>query len=345
MVASLEESLLATCFQDVTGVAPTAITALSPHASERRIYRLSQGALQLIGVVHSSRAENDAFVAFARHFKGAGLPVPTIHAYKPEQGLYLEDDLGDVTLLDFLQSERTRTGEQFPDAARHMYQRALENLPRFQVEAARTFDFSQCLPPNQFFSYTLTHDMRSFSRELVGRLLPELDTHALESDFAALISFLSESVSDFFVYRDFQSRNIMVVNGEPFFIDFQSGLKGPLQYDVASLLYQSSANIPESARNELIDDYIAATQRYTSCSRESFLKFLPGFVVSRMLQVLGVYGRQGLGAKKEYFAKSIPQALQTLHKHLIDPRFPLKLHGLIACSQGLLDAVKQDVVS
>ena len=339
MVECREEDLLSTCFQAVTGVSPSAITPLSPHASERKIYRLSQGALQLIGVINSSRAENDAFVAFATHFKGVGLPVPKIHAYTPDQGLYLEDDLGDTTLLDLLNTERARTGEAFPVPAFKMYQRALEFLPRFQIEAAASFDFSKCLPPNEFFSHTLVHDMQAFSTELVGRILPNVAINGLQRDFASLIEFLSKAEKNYFVYRDFQSRNIMVLEDNLFFIDFQSGLRGPLQYDVASLLYQSSAQIPDEARAELIDTYLDAARRYARCERDEFLQFFPAFVVSRMIQVLGVYGRQGLGAKKDYFAKSIPRALETLHSQLTSDGFPLKLHGLTECSQVLLKAL------
>ncbi len=337
-----EEDLLATCFQEVTGLAPDAISPLSPHASERKIYRLSQGALQLIGVINSNRPENDAFVAFAEHFLGVGLPVPKIHSYVPDQGLYLEDDLGDVTLLDYLAGERARTGERFPQSALSMYKKALEYLPRFQIEAASTLDFSRCLPPNEFFTHTLVHDVNSFSSELVARLLPSADTTTLTKDFDALISFLSSTPKDFFVYRDFQSRNIMVRDEQLFFIDFQSGLRGPLQYDVVSLLYQSSAQIPEEARAELISSYIASARQHIDLDQEEFLRYLPGFVVSRMLQVLGVYGRQGLGAKKDYFMKSIPLALETLHQQLTSRDFPLKLHGLTACSQALLKALTED---
>lgn len=339
MVKRREEDLLATCFQGVIGLPPDAITPLSPHASERKIYRLCRGDHRLIGVINSNQAENDAFVAFAEHFRSAGLPVPQIQSYTPEQGLYLEDDLGDHTLLDVLESERSRTGERFPQRAMTLYTRALDYLPRFQIEAARSFDFSRCLPPNEFFTHTLAQDVKAFSTELVARLLPSADTTALARDFHDLISFLSRTRKSFFVYRDFQARNIMARGDELYFIDFQSGLRGPLQYDVVSLLYQSSAQIPEEARAELIERYIASAGAHTALDREEFLQYLPGFVVSRMVQVLGVYGRQGLGAKKDYFMKSIPLALDTLHRQLTSDRFPLKLSGLTECSQALLKAL------
>ena len=339
MVQSPDEGLLTTCFQEVTGARPTSIVPLRPHASERRIYRLSHGATRLVGVVNPSRAENDAFVALAKHFKANQLPVPTIHAYKPDAGVYLEDDLGEITLLDFLITERERTSEAFPRSVEAVYQRVLSFLPRFQIEAATTLDFSLCLGSDNFFSETLRKDMRSFCLELVHRLIPQFDTTVLEDDFATLISYLEKAKGGFFLYRDFQSRNIMLANNDPFFIDFQSGLKGPLQYDVISLLYQSSARIPDENRDALVEVYLEAVSRYTTCDREEFFRYYPAFIISRMLQVLGVYGREGLGARKEYFAKSIPGALTTLHKHLRSKHLAIKLDQILACSEALLKSV------
>lgn len=342
MVHRPEEDLLAACFQQVTGTHPTTIAPLRPHASERRIYRLTAAGTNLVGVINNSRAENDAFVALARHFKAAGLPVPTIHAYRADEGLYLEDDLGDVTLLDFLTSERAKTGAPFPQSAEAAYRKVLGYLPRFQIEAAKKLDFSVCLAPDKFFSHTLPHDLASFSSELLTRLLPHFDSTSLSHDFQVLISCLSQAKGDYFLYRDFQSRNIMLVNGEPVFIDFQSGLKGPLQYDVVSLLYQSSAKIPDTHRDALVEEYLVTASRYADCDREEFFHYYPAFIVSRMLQVLGVYGRQGLGAKKDYFAKSIPEALRTLRHHLVSPKMPIKLNGLLACSEALLKSLKEE---
>jgi aminoglycoside/choline kinase family phosphotransferase len=178
--------------------------------------------------------------------------------------------------------------------------------------------------------------MQSFSTELVRRLAPGFNTSELEGDFSALIAYLGKASSGFFLYRDFQSRNIMLVHGEPFFIDFQSGLRGPLQYDVISLLYQSSAQIPDANREALVELYLDGVSNYTACNREDFFRYYPAFIISRMLQVLGVYGREGLGRNKEYFAKSIPGALSTLHSQLRSQHLAIKLDRLLACSEALL---------
>lgn len=303
------------------------------------MYRLAHGSTTMVGVANRSRAENDAFVALARHFASHSLPVPIIHSYKPEAGVYLEQDLGQITLLDYLLSERTKAGQPFPATVDEVYKKVLWYLPRFQIEAAATLDFSLCLGSDSHFTAILLHDMQSFTQELVKRVIPSYDTEPLSKDFATLISHLGEAPSEYFLYRDFQSRNIMLVNGEPYFIDFQSGRRGPLQYDVISLVYQSSAKIPESNRDSLVDVYLQAVASHTPCDRDEFFKYYPAFIISRMLQVLGVYGRQGLGANKEYFAKSIPAALTTLNTELRSPRVGVKLEGLLACSEALLKSV------
>jgi aminoglycoside/choline kinase family phosphotransferase len=300
------------------------------------MYRLTQGDTTMVGVANSSKSENDAFVALARHFKSHNLPVPKIYTYKRESCVYLEQYLGEITLLDYLLSERLRTNEAFPATVEEMYRKALSHLPRFQIEAAANLDFSLCLGSNKLFSQTLLHDMRSFAMELVGRLLPSYDTSTLERDFSSLVAFLERAPSSYFLYRDFQSRNIMLVENEPYFIDFQSGAQGPLQYDVISLLYQSSARIPVANRQSLVETYLHAVAHHAKCDREEFFAYYPAFIISRMLQVLGVYGRQGLGAQKEYFTKSIPAALATLNTELRSPKLGLTLEGLLACSDALL---------
>lgn len=338
MTVQNEDQILSQCFQEVTGTQPTSITPLRPHASERRIYRLISGTTTLVGIINANRPENDAFVYFAGHFANHGLPVPVIHLYKPEQHVYLEQDLGDETLFDFLTHERSASGEEFPHRVESLYQRSLEYLVEFQIKGARDLDFTKCSPEIDLLPGTFTGDCASFARDLVARLLPTFDITTLAADFAALIAFLEEAQGSYFVYRDFQSRNIMRVDGQPFFIDFQSGRRGPLQYDVVSLLYQASTKIPVEARKRLVEHFCVTAARHTRLEVGQFCKFLSGFIICRMLQVLGVYGRQGLGAGKEYFANSIPSAITTLAQELSSAALPITLPKLRACADRLQDA-------
>ncbi len=333
-----EEEIVTQCFYEVAGAAPTSVTTLRPHASERRMYRLTHGDTSLIAVYNESRPENDTFVFLARHFRSLGLPVPEIHAYKPALGVYLEDDLGDTTLLDFLESSRAEARSSFPAPAVEAYRKSIEFLPRFQIEAATTLDFSKCQASPGTFSAALRRDLDSFLKDFLTRLMPAFDSTAVRGDLQALLAALAEPASAFFLYRDFQSRNIMLVNGEPFFIDFQSGMPGPLQYDVASMLFQSSARLPDDGRSELLERYLSAAEQLGFEGRSDFLRLYPTFIIARMLGVLGVYGRQGLVQKKEYFARSIPAALATLLKQLEGQELAIKLHGLHDCAKALLDA-------
>jgi aminoglycoside/choline kinase family phosphotransferase len=267
--------------------------------------------------------------------------VPEIVLYQPEENLYLEEDLGDDTLLDVLSRERAHSQEDFPASVESLYKQALEWLPRFQIDTAKEFDFSRCHPERHLLPGTFTGDCTAFATELIRRILPHYDITGLAPDFARLIDFLEKAHASFFVYRDFQSRNIMCNQGGLHFIDFQSGSQGPLQYDVVSLLYQSSATIPREARARLVAHYCQAAACYTTIDIDQFYHFYSSFIVSRMIQVLGVYGRQGLGAGKEYFTRSIPAAVVTLVDELARPDAVLQLSTLHSCAQHLSDALSR----
>jgi aminoglycoside/choline kinase family phosphotransferase len=304
------------------------------------MFRLADGTTSTIGVINPIRQENDAFIHFARFFAQRGLPVPAIHIYHPDELVYLEQDLGDQTLYDYLASERARTGDEFPTTAQALYERSLDNLVRFQIECASDFDFSKCYPEIDLLPGTFAGDCASFAQDLVARILPAFDITTLTRDFAQLITFLENAENEFFVYRDFQSRNIMCVNGNPYFIDFQSGRRGPLQYDVVSLLYQASTALPTSARRQLVEYYCTAAARCSAIDTAAFYQYYSGFIICRMLQVLGVYGRQGLGAGKTYFANSIPAAVRTLAQELASSDIPLKLPDLCSCVTQLHEALQ-----
>jgi aminoglycoside/choline kinase family phosphotransferase len=338
MYRSEDEHLLSTCFQELTGFLPSSLTPLRPHASERRRYRLQGRDCSYIGVVNGSAKENDTFISFARHFASVGLAVPCIYHYRPESRAYIEQDLGDTTLLDFLNAERQRTGESFPTRARTLYLSALEQLPRFQIDSLREPSFAQQISRGDLSTNVLKPDLQLFLDELVARVLPTFNGEELATDFNALCQFLAAAQNDFFMYRDFQARNIMIVNSAPYFIDFQGGRRGPLQYDVVSLLYQTSARIPGRVRQELRLHYIRTAHDVSPIDVEAFARYFSAFIAYRMLQVLGVYGKQGLGAGKEYFSSSIPGAIKTLVNELEEKDFPLRLPKLLACAHRLLNA-------
>jgi len=342
MVDDPATNALCKLYQQVTGVAPTTVVAVRPHASERRIYRLGHNGSSLVGISNTNTQENDTFVYLAQHFKRHALPVPEIFIYDKTAGLYLEDDLGETCLLDTVHASRKVGAIALPETTRSLYRTVLEYLATFQIVAAADLDFKRCISTDPFSSAMLPHDTKQFCGELVARLLPNYRTDRLQKDFSLLIETIAREERDYFLYRDFQARNIMIKENQPYFIDFQSGGRGPLQYDVVSLLHQASAKISEKDRHHLVDHYLNAVSALspTACDPNVFRRSYPCFVVSRMVQVLGVYGRQGLGAGKEYFRNSIPDALKTLQSTLFSSDLPISLPALKECCNALIPCVQ-----
>ncbi len=271
--------------------------------SGRKIIRLSAEGKRAIGILYDVREENVAFLEFSRHFRCHGLPVPEIYADDLSHGAYLEEDLGDTTLFDFVSSNRAEgeLGEPAVDA----YRKALTELPRFQVEAGRDLNYKQ-----------------------------------LEDDFIHLTKFLLSASRDYFMYRDFQSRNIMLRDGTPFFVDYQGGRKGALQYDVASLLFDAKADLPPQLRQLLLDHYLDALSGFLTIDRQAFLRHYYAYVYVRIMQALGAYGFRGFYERKSHFLQSVPFALKNLRWLLHNVELPLALASLMEAFRGMLGSEK-----
>lgn len=304
---------LTNLYKRTFGHLPMQVVPLRAHASDRKIYRLEGPDRTVIGILNSNRAENLAFVSFARSFKRAGLEVPAIYSDDPDSGAYLEEDLGDVTLHDVLLEKRS-DANPFPPEVEALYAKALGDLTRLQIVGGRVADYSVCFQGSEFDRDGLLFDMTQFRQSLLKRVMPDADTSALDKDFSALADFLDTAPRQHFMFRDFQSRNIMVLDDRLAYIDFQGGRRGGVQYDVASLLFQASASVPKDAKTRLIAGYLDALGDIAPLDRDRFLEFFPGFAFARMLQVLGTYGKVGLDGKNEYFTRSIPLALKNLRE-------------------------------
>src|SRR5581483_9818132 len=210
--------------------------------SGRKIIRLAGGNITAVGVLYEVREENAAFLEFSRHFKRHGLPVPEIYADDLSQGAYLEQDLGDTTLFEFLSANRN--GEDISADVVGAYRKVVEILPRFQIEAGRDLDYSVCYPRATFDAQSIAWDLNYFKYYFLRLAGVPFNEQSLEDDFGRLTKFLLSADLDYFLYRDFQSRNVMLREGQPFFLDYQGGRKGALQYDIASLLYDGKADLP-----------------------------------------------------------------------------------------------------
>jgi len=260
-------------------------------ASGRKIIRLSAGKTTAIGILYGVREENVAFLTFSRHFRRYGLPVPEIYGEDLDHGAYLEEDLGDTTLFEFL--SKNRSGEKIAPEVIEAYGKAVAVLPRFQVEAGRQLDYRVCYPRGSFDRQSIAWDLNYFKYYFLRLAAIPFSEQALEDDFGRLTDFLLTAPSDYFLYRDFQSRNIMLRSGQPWFVDYQGGRKGALQYDIASLLYDAKADLPPDLRKELLDDYLDALQKFIDVDREQFLHLYYAYVYARILQALGAYGFRG----------------------------------------------------
>src|SRR5216684_5199608 len=276
--------------------------------SGRKIIRLSNQQHSAIGILYNVREENIAFLEFSRHFRRHGLPVPEIYGEDLERGAYLEEDLGDTTLFDFL--SKNRAGETVAVPAVEAYRKVVAVLPRFQTEAGRDLNYKVCYPRASFDRQSIAWDLNYFKYYFLRLAGIPFNEQALEHDFARLTKFLLSAEQDYFLYRDFQSRNIMLRSGEPFFVDYQGGRKGALQYDPASLLYDAQADLPPELRQKLLDHYLGTLAGVMDLKPDAFMHHYYAYVYIRIMQAMGAYGYRGFFQRKDHFLQSVPYALQ-----------------------------------
>jgi aminoglycoside/choline kinase family phosphotransferase len=311
--------------------------------SGRAIVRLAGGPFRAIGILHAVREENAAFLEFSRHFRHRGLPVPEIFGEDLAHGAYLEEDLGDTTLFDFLSQHRT--GDTIAAPAIEAYRKAVAILPRFQVEAGRDLNYKVCYPRASFDRQSIAWDLNYFKYYFLRLAGVPFNEQALEVDFSRLTKLLLSANHDYFLYRDFQSRNIMLrwtehFFGEPFFIDYQGGRKGALQYDIASLLYDGKADLPPSLRQSLLNHYLDCLAEYTPVDRAVFMEHYYAYVYVRILQALGAYGFRGFYERKTHFLQSVPYALKNLRWLAENVRLPIALPALLDALSAITESDK-----
>ena len=301
---------LETLFQDYTHDKLLSKVELSASGSNRRYFRLESKKTSLIGVEGTSLDENKAFIEMANHFFERGLPVPRFLAQTADGRFYIQEDLGDVLLFDAI-SEGRKTGV-FCEAEKVLLRKTMHKLPSMQVTGASDFDFSICYPQPEFNERSILWDLNYFKYCFLKSTGLDFQENLLEDDFVRLSEILLRSQTNTFMYRDFQSRNVMVKDDEPYFIDFQGGRKGPVYYDVASFLWQAKAQYNSELREELLQTYLTALKVLMPVDEADFRIQLKHFVLFRTLQVLGAYGFRGYFEKKPHFLQSIPFALENL---------------------------------
>jgi aminoglycoside/choline kinase family phosphotransferase len=309
-----------------SGISPQSIEPLPAHGSARKYYRISDGSRTAIGTYNEDRPENIAFLEFSKHFYKEGLAVPEIYLEDLDKNIYLEEDLGDITLFSFLTEERKKNG--FSETIIKVYEDVVKELPRFQIQAAKELNYSVCYPRHSFDKQSMMWDLNYFKYYFLKLSKIPFDEQKLEDDFEKFTKFLLSTNRDYFLYRDFQSRNVMLVEDKPFFIDYQGGRKGALQYDIASLLYDAKANIPQEIRERLLETYMSALSSIIDFDQKTFLEFYHGYVFIRIMQALGAYGFRGFYERKPHFLKSVPYAIKNLEMLLHEVKLPVDIPAL-----------------
>ncbi|MGZ4812725.1 MAG: RapZ C-terminal domain-containing protein [Terriglobales bacterium] len=311
--------------------------------SGRRIIRLAAEKTSAIGILYDVKEENAAFLEFSHHFRRHGLPVPEIYEEDLSRGAYLEEDLGDVTLFEFL--SRHRNGSEIGREAIDAYRKVIAILPRFQVEAGRNLNYKVCYPRGSFDRQSIHWDLNYFKYYFLRLAGVPFNEQALEDDFGRLTKFLLSAPRDYFLYRDFQSRNVMLRDGEAYFVDYQGGRKGALQYDVASLLYDAKADLPPEVRQQLLDEYLDNLARYADVGRDAFMHHYYAYVYVRIMQALGAYGFRGFYERKPHFLQSVPYALKNIRWLMHNAELPIPLPELTKAFQAMLGSDRLQTVS
>jgi aminoglycoside/choline kinase family phosphotransferase len=310
-------------FQEWSGEQPQTISALPESGSYRLYARITGATKQAVAVYYADLKENLAFMGFARHFRKMGLPVPEIYACSSDSLSYLQEDFGDHDLFSLLQDHQTNpTGE----TRWSLLEKVIDWLPKIQIEGHDGLNYDLAYPRKVFDKQSMLWDLNYFKYNFLKLVRIPFDEQALEDDFHTFTSFLAEAPRNAFLYRDFQSRNIMVNNNQPYFIDFQGGRMGFPGYDLASLLFDAKAGFSPDERSNLYSAYIDRLAQFDPNWPAFMDRFYAGFVLIRKMQALGAFGFRGLIEKKKAFLQSIPPAMINLEwvtsNFTVEPEIP-----------------------
>jgi aminoglycoside/choline kinase family phosphotransferase len=316
-----QKQALSQLFISWSGREPQAFQPFPQSGSNRAYYRIRHGEVSAVGVYNPDHLENKAFVEMTRFFLRERIRVPELLGTALEHGVYLIQDLGDQSLFNFIIQHNTETSQE--KGLKEKLQQVIRELARIQVMAGKKMDFSICYPYRQFSRESIIYDLQYFRQQFLDQMGQTYQSKPLEEEFNRFADYILQADQDYFMYRDFQSRNIMLFNDEPWFIDYQGGRKGPLQYDLAAFLYQARARLPEALREEMMEYYLKVVRLYTPLDERAFHQFFYPIVLLRVFQTLGAYGLRGLKEGKEHFIQSIPHALENLR--LIEKKNPILL--------------------
>jgi aminoglycoside/choline kinase family phosphotransferase len=320
-----------------TGNQPTSCVPLAQSGSHRRYYRLTfEDNSTLIGAYNEDVTENKAFFEYTRFFTTQKLNVPTLLAVHEDQKHYLLNDLGTQTLYDKLCEVRKENGD-FQEVI-ELYRKVVALLPKFQMTAKQGLDMSVAYPRAAFDRQSMQWDLNYFKYYYLKMAYIPFNEQLLEDDYQRFMDYLLAADDDYFLYRDFQSRNIMVFDDDVWFIDYQGGRKGALQYDIASLLYDAKADLSPEIREELLDDYLDNLEQHIPVDRLQFKAYFNAFSLIRIMQAMGAYGYRGYFERKEHFLQSVPYAIRNMRYLLDHNALPANLPELRHVLQTVVDS-------
>ena len=307
-------------FIDLCGCECPGLLALGANGSNRRYWRI-RDIFPCIAAYNEDVRENEAFFYYSKALRERGIHVPLVYAISEDRRYYLQQDLGDTTLYSYMYDKK-RQGGGFDAEMLALYKQVLGDLAEMQV-AGRDLDFTKAYPRSSFDAQSIQWDLNYFKYYFLKTRYVPFDEELLEKDFHTLTRYLTEADCGYFLYRDFQSRNIMLHDGVPYYIDFQGGRRGAAQYDVASLLYSAKSNLPEVIRQELLTHYIECLSKLVTVDTRLFRQHFYAYVMIRIMQAMGAYGYRGYFEKKDYFISSIPLAINNLR--LVMEQHPLDI--------------------
>lgn len=336
MAADFSTSILKQLAEEYAKQTVKKCEPLAQSGSHRRYFRLTlSDDSTLIGAFNDDIAENKAFFTYTKFFTNKHFSVPELLMVAPDQQHYLQTDLGKSTLYDFLSANRNEQGQPTPEVVAY-YEEVVRQLPALQLSGKQGLDFSVAYPRAAFDRQSMQWDLNYFKYYFLKLVNVPFNEQLLENDYNNLIDYLLSAESDYFLYRDFQSRNIMVDNGSVYFIDYQGGRKGALQYDVASLLYDAKADLSPALREHLLNLYLDALSQQIEVDRSAFLSYFQGFVLIRILQAMGAYGYRGYFERKTHFLQSVPYAVHNLDSLLRNFNLPIELPELTRILRGII---------
>jgi aminoglycoside/choline kinase family phosphotransferase len=316
--------------------AAKSIEPLPESGSYRRYYRITADQENVLGVYNSDNRENQAFIYLNNQLLKTGNRVPEVLAVDLENHVYLEQDLGNVTLFDYLADIRTKSCSDHDILS--IYKKVIDAMPGLQIRSTHELDYSLCYPRAEFDVQSMMWDMNYFKYCLLKPLKISFFEQDLEDDFMKIAGWLIHAERSSFMFRDFQSRNIMICKDQLYFIDFQGGRKGPLQYDLASLLFEAKTHLSNEIRQHLLEYYLEVfTKTFPWFKSEKFLESYYGFVFLRLMQAMGAYGFRGYIERKPLFLQSLPYAVDNLSWLLKNYPIPINLTSLPGVFEKLIN--------